>query len=168
MKAVARTGVCPGGRCVRVRPGVLQNSGALIPAANVMGDVPAAAGLCGCRAGPMRPAWRPIDLLGGGAGRGGSHVSSARGIGRKRSRMAGAFVIDFAVRRVRSAVSHGNARSVSGGLRSLAAPRAGIGNERGAALFWIMGASFVAVYGLLAGLIRFSESIIRTREGGNA
>ena len=34
-------------------------------------------------------------------------------------------------------------------------------------MFWIMGGLFVAVYGLLWGLVRFSESVIRAREGGN-
>ncbi len=34
-------------------------------------------------------------------------------------------------------------------------------------MFWVMGVSFIAVYGLFAGLVRFSSVVIGSREGGN-
>lgn len=37
---------------------------------------------------------------------------------------------------------------------------------RGGVVFWIMGVAFVLVYAVLAGLVRFSESIVRPPEGG--
>ena len=76
------------------------------------------------------------------------------------------FVVDFAVYRASNAVPQGHA----GPLRRILGlgPVGFSGREREVAtLFWIMGGLFVAVYGLLWGLVRFSESVIRTREGGH-